>query len=861
MAKFGVTTGDLDRFVRVIDALQRNLPALGVDRSRFDEVYVQSLGVAQADGPLQIGVAQGPARQVRKFIYNIVVDDLGDVLAKDLEKLTGVHARDVDASAPVGTRLTVNQFLESILLVHETRCAASNGIVIALFARQRDSIDLAHWHRELGRLGCRGVRLGFLAPQNQGVDVHYLIEVSKPPANFVPPSEWGTRDALVFYRLKADPSCPFYIEWGYAHPVRDLARLYRVADERMVLLAADAIGRSRGHGDRSTTSATLRLPQESWRSVFEMADQVEYSVEIADLWDPRTLEAAKDTTRVNLAVEMRRDSALGGSGAEIESKVAWHLHAVEQLRKAQQRREIERHEPVYLVQVFEQPLANPDPEGQRRERASPGSTPLPPSFVRFLDRPYTELANFQYGFYLDESRPDVGLHIVLDEHPDVYERSWASLADDCYVAPQRWWDMGLRILVRVRDTLYPRLDDDTLLARLRDELRKTGSFDADTPILLRCEKNQHETTSYSQAIGLVGLRPLIDSEVFAWLSARFEVNAATFQIATHNQLHSAQVESVARLDELANSLEQEVILAIEQRVIRAEQDWTIADQRVAVLEERFAEHRAAAEEIDALLSRHTESWVDFVDTVLEADRTLSIRKVEALDRYETDHKKRAAALAAREKALTDANKRIANDLQSLVEFRVKIDEEEGKLKSLVSDLSEKILAARDTARLLEAKIAKFDSIAGQRHAEIEKTLHSKEEEARALDAKIAQLEKATTDLEQIVAKLQNRRQAFKEARTVALTAQARIGAEREAYRASVAAAREAVDGLGIAAAGEEKDLLERMKEMLVAVKKEAGNRSEVNALAVKVQNAGVRLEPLGDEISETLLREIRKRLP
>ena len=324
---------DLGACMRLIDVMQRNLPALGIERRQFDTVYIEILSEARQDGPRRLGRgAAQPAQSVRRR-YTLLISDIRDEVRADLERLVGARLTEAGQAEPRGDRLSINELLESVLLIREPRPAAANGLILALLGTDPTRVDLAQWHRELGRLGCRGVRVGCLAPQQRAMSVLYLIEIAKPQPNFTPPEEWAAHGAFVFYRLQTDPSCPFYIEWGYAHPVRELSRLYRITDERLVLMSADALERQRGQGGRPQARVCLKLHEADWRNTFELPDQIDYTIESALEFDSRTLEPASRTTQVSIAVEVRREAISGTSAAEIESKIAWHQQTIEQLRR------------------------------------------------------------------------------------------------------------------------------------------------------------------------------------------------------------------------------------------------------------------------------------------------------------------------------------------------------------------------------------------------------------------------------------------------------------------------------------------------------------------------------------------------
>jgi hypothetical protein len=300
MPDYGLTVEDLGACVRLIDVMLRNLPALGIERRQFDTVY-ELIGAPGRRGGL-LSEREPPRGQVRsppprlivpgmppelaaalqfavdagytgatpvpprgggggsgegggmatglaaRRQYTLLITGIPDSAVVDLERLAGTKLRETTDREPAGKPHTINELLEKILLIRETRSTAANGLMVALMGSSQANVDLARWHAELGRLGCRGMRIAVLAGNEPGLRVLYLIEIAHPPPNFIPPEEWGDRRALVFARLKPEATCPFYIEWGFAHPVRELARLYRISDERLVLMAADALETHRGQG-------------------------------------------------------------------------------------------------------------------------------------------------------------------------------------------------------------------------------------------------------------------------------------------------------------------------------------------------------------------------------------------------------------------------------------------------------------------------------------------------------------------------------------------------------------------------------------------------------------------------------------
>lgn len=672
MSNFGMTIDDVGACVRLIDVMTRNLPALGIERSHFDAILIET------DKPAvvrrRLGEAPEPAGPGRRR-YTLLLSGISDTAMADLERLAGTKLRELSEEMPAGQAISINELLESVLLVREPRPAAANGLILAVLGTDPDHVNLARWHAELSRLGCRGIRIGCVATEGDDVRVLYLIEIARPPPNFVPPAEWEANRVLVFYRLSPEASCPFYIEWGYAHPVRELPRLYQIGDERLVLMAVDALEQRRGQAGQPQTRVSLKLRLNDWHNIFEMPDQAEYAIELATELELRDLEAAQRAMNVNVAVEVRSLPAIGNSATEIEYKIAGHQQAIEELHRARQHREVERQEPVYLVKVFEQEASDQGP--------SDGARALPSGFVRFLDRPYAQLAGFQYGFFEDPFNSARCLHVVLDTRPGGYERIVSDMASDTYVCPQRWWDLGVRLFVRAGDMLHPYIEDDRLLLQLRDELWTRGGFDPEHPVLLRRDTG---SAGSAQAICLSQLCLLLDPGVFQLLSTRFDVRVAEFHSGTRYDMIEAQRESARTLWDLAATLESGVEKSIADRVDLIEAEWKNADGRMHETETRLTGHLGSIAEIKALLDRHSLSWEAFVQNVLDADRSLSHQKVEALGKYEEANEKHAKAIQLLERALTDVNARLESDQREIAARREIIRAEEVRLARLERDL-------------------------------------------------------------------------------------------------------------------------------------------------------------------------------
>jgi hypothetical protein len=672
MFNYGMTVEDVGACVRLIDVMTRNLPALGIERSNFDAVHVERARPTVTTQVLGEGPRE-PDRPVRRR-YTLMLSEIPDTTIPDLERLAGAKLREVNEKAPTDQTISINALLESVLLVRESRPAAGNGLVLALLGTDPDGVDLARWHVELSRLGCRGVRIGCVATPGVELRVLYLIEIARPPANFAPPAEWEANRVFVFYRLKPEASCPLYIEWGYAHPVRELARLYQINDERLVLMAADALERRRGQAGQSQTRVCLKLRSRDWRNIFEMPDQAEYAIELATELELHDLEPAAEPVNVTVAVDVRSRPLVGSSVGEVEHKIASHQQAIEELHRARQHQEIERQEPVYLVRVFEQ-YQNEDADDRPRA--------LPAGFARFLDRPYTELAGFQYGLFEDPFGSGAWLHAVLDERPGAYERIVTDMASDAYVCPQRWWDLGVRLFVRASDTLHPYLEDDSLLLRLRDELWERRGFDHEHPILIR---RNPAGVGAAQAICLSRMSQLLAPGVFRLLSTRFDVRVPEFHLGTRDDMLDAQQASLRTLNDLAATLEAGVEAAIAERVDAVEAAWKSADARMQEVETRLAAHLASAAEINALLDAHGASWEAFVRNVLEADRSLAHRKLEALANYAAAHEKHAKAVQLYERGLTDVNERLGRDKQEIAARHSLLGEHEARLARFEQEL-------------------------------------------------------------------------------------------------------------------------------------------------------------------------------
>jgi hypothetical protein len=734
MANFGMTVDDLGSCIRLIDIMSRNLPALGIERSHFDAVFIETTEPVRTIR-LGQGAVERPRPARRRF--TLLISGIADSAVADLERLAGTKLKQVSDKMPATQTVSVNELLDSVLLVREPRPSAANGLMVALLGSDPSQVDLARWHAELGRLGCRGVRIGCLADAGVDLGVLYLIEIASPPPNFVPPAEWASNRAITFYRLKPEPSCPFYVEWGYAHPVRELARLYRIQNERLVLMAADALEGVRAQIGQSETRMSLKIGADDWRNIFEMPDRIAYGIELATDLELRTIEAATRTTNVNVAVDVRQQPVFGGTAAEIERKIAWHQQAIEQLRQNQQRSETERQEPAYFAQVFEQFSADAAEDAPAR---SNGFRALPAGFVRFLDRPYTDLTRFRYGFFDDPVRPGIGLHVVLDEKASGHERVMTDMASDSYVCPQRWWDLGVRLFVRAGDTLHPYIEDEALLLRLRDEIWEHGEFDPEHPVLLRRHFGENGEAPLAQTICLSGLRPLLDPEVFQLLSTRFDTRVLEFHVGTRDDMLEAQRASVRTLDDLAGTLEQGVETAIVERADAVEAAWKDADSRLHQVETRLAGHVAAAAEIQSLLDRHADSWEGFVHSVLEADRTISYRKVEAFDEYEAGHEKRAEAVRLFERSLIDINQRLERDRQGLAAHRTTIGDQESVLKRLEHELPMAIESLHGEWTRFHGRIEGFH--ARQRHE-----LEEQRSKIGSLTRKLAEVEEERKSLE------------------------------------------------------------------------------------------------------------------
>jgi hypothetical protein len=735
MASFGMTVEDLGACIRLIDVMTRNLPALGIERNHFDSVFIEEIDTVRR---IRLGQGtsepSGPARRR----YTLLVSDIADSAVADLERLAGTKLNEVGGKMPAQQTVSINELLESVLLVREPRPVAANGLMLALLGSDPAHVDLARWHAELGRLGCRGMRIGCLATNGEDLGIPYLIEVAKPPPSFVPPAEWAASRGLAFYRLRPESSCPFYVEWGYAHPVRELTRLYRIGDERLVLMAADALDRTRGQPGQAQTRVSLKLRANDWRNVFELPDHIEYGIELATELELRSLEAASRTTHISVAVDVRQQPAIGGTAAEVERKIAWHQEAIEQLRHDHQRSEIERQEPVYLVHVFEQLAADPAEGAQTRaERVRA----LPAGFVRFLDRPYPELASFRYGFFDDPVRPGMGLHVVLDEKAGAYERVMTELASESYVCPQRWWELGVRLFVRAGDTLHPYVEDEALLMRLGDEMWGAGDFDREHPVLLRRRIGDGGAPPLAQAICLSGLRPLLDPDVFRLLSTRFDPRVPEFHVGTRDDMLAAQSASVHTLSDLAETLEKGVEAAIVERVNAVETTWKEADGRLHKVETRLAAHVAAAAEIERLLDHHSESWESFVQNVLEADRALSHRKVEALDKYEAAHEQRGDAAGLFQRGLVAVKERLEQDRAALAAHRTTVAEQESVLARLERELPIEIGSLDNAGRQLGTRMEEF-------HARQRRCLEEERSKIASLTKKLAEIAQEKGMLEQ-----------------------------------------------------------------------------------------------------------------
>ena len=544
------------------------------------------------------------------------------------------------------------------------------------------------------------------------------------------------------------------------------------------------------------------------------------------------------------------------------------------------------------MHVFEHALQHDADAG---EDAADGVRPLPAGFVRFLDRPYTELSRFRYGFFEDPDKPGVGLHIVLDERPGGYERVWTELASDSYVAPQRWWDMGVRLFVRAGDTLYPYIEDEALMLRLRDELWRHGGFDDEQPVLLRWHAGKDGTGPFTEAISLSGLRSLLDPGVFRLLSTRFDIRVPEFHIGTRDDLIEAQQTSAVILNQLADTLDREIVAAVADRVTAAEAAWTDTDARVHETEQRLAEHRKAASQIDMLLDQHDKAWQDFVDNVLEADGSLSGRKDEARKRYQGQHEKRAAAIELYRDGLFDVNTRLEADLQGLATHRTEIEDQEGRLATLERKLPEEIAAVDRAGGELRAEIDGFS------RRQVEHLRHAKNE-VEALEMALGELERTKSNTATLIANAEALRAEIERAkaeleRAKAQAERAKVEVERadEALRGlneTCEAARGAVDAASQSRDRERSALLQtlsalcaaverlfsadrsafaeeqampgevgRLNELIKDVERVEQSREQLAKLVADVEKKGYSIPTLGPALPARLLEEIRERLP
>lgn len=741
MPDYGFEFTDLSKCVEFLDSVLRNLRALRMNRDQIDAVYVTDNA------------------------FTVFMRDVPDDALQTLQKMLQARSITERHGPPPGQPHTINALLERVMLVHQPQPSADTGLAIALFdAGPTDFRDL---YTQLLNMGCHDLRVGFVESTPKNSKLSYIILVGRPSDRFSPPTDWARNRGLggrtlTLCRLRADERCPFYIEWGYEHPVPGLDRLYQATTEegRGIFVFARALHEDRVYDETEPARKPqwVIIPDAAWRGIFHLSDEA-LNLEPAQVAPRIELQSRRSPEQGVLEFRVQRDTRGVTSLESIESQIAWHQQAIEDLQRDYRTAHALRREPIYLAYVFEQFLDG--------DNGAPPS--LSTSFSRLLDQPYNHLSHFHYGFYDHPSEDGQGLHVVLDTRPSSYTQVWTQPAAEVYIQRQDWHEANLPLFVRDGDTLQPRLEDEAMLALIRRVIWDDREHPHDQPVLLRTRPRGDNTVW--EALYLSETLPLTDASVFRFLHERFPQRLLQFRRDLPDDLASQWRERKEEVHKRSTQLHTEMAEAVKEELDAAETEWRRINDHLTEVLRRARQHEEATTRIEQTVNELPDTWDGFVGKVLESDKTLLSPRIAACTEYQKARSKRDEQIREYEKGLFDVKTELQQDLGRMQKRRSDLARLDTEVAGIEEQLKTIFLQTEAKQREVQDRVRRAQEQISQKLQEQTDVLNATKAKIATLQAEVARLQTLENDLakardeqQQKAAEVQRRQQHIEQLR-------------------------------------------------------------------------------------------------
>lgn len=727
-SNYAVEFKELGPCIEFLDLALRNKSALRIDRSDLDSIVVSPK------------------------LYTILIRGIQKQQADLLRRLARAPGVEGTKGSYEGKVYTINELLESVRLVRSTESAGANGVAVTLFkASEKQFRD---WYTQLLDMGCRDIRVGFVQPHERNGGLSHLFMIGQVPRGFCPPGDWaqdrgwGAR-ALVFYRFRMGDNCRFYVEWDYEYPLPYLDRIYDLtsAQSHTVLLCADAPQNDRSWADDESIVAAkpqwLCLREDDVKPLFAMSENA-LRLEATHVTPKVFLEPRTLPGDAVLELHVKRDSRGAGASVEsIESEIAWHQQAIEELVRDHRSSYLLRREQIYLAFVFQQDL-RPDP-------TQGGQAPsLNTSFRRLLEQPYTYLRHLKYGFYEDPASEDRlhGLHVVIDTRPGTYNQVLTQLSDDVFIQRLDWHEWGLPLFVRRGDDLRPRLEDESLVPLVRKLIWEDRSHDE--PVLLRTlpSRDRRSGRTRWQALYCKDTKSLTDRDCFRFLNERFCAHLLAFREKIPEDLAQALEQKKAEVKDSMTTLKKQITEAAEEGIAQAENHWSLVNTRITRVERTTSALDTGVTDIENTVENFLDEWSRFFQKILKSNETLMRPGLKALEQYENTHAQMAEKLTDYERGLCEIDLKLESNKKKLTERKSQLDKLDEASKELSEQVREMMGKVADAQKRVQVKAA---DVRTKGEAELSRT-----------NSELAETREQVANLDRCLKGLQQQRLALEE---------------------------------------------------------------------------------------------------
>lgn len=743
---YAVEFVDLSACLEFLYLLVHNSAALCIGRSDFDSIRVSRSGGKETLTILVRGIDQ---------------DALG--LLQSLAKVARIETQEKDAQS--GSCLTINGLLQQIPPIPRAQPPGENGIAVALF--EAEDRSYREWYMQLLDMGCTDIRVGYIQPDESNGKLSHLFLVNHVPDGFFPPSDWngelgsGTVRSRVFYRLRPADSCRFYIEWGYGCPFEDMDRLYDLSVMRchLMLICADSPAPTRA-GKRA---ARTRERQPRWLCVNEphikhMFKGGETFLRVAGMQAasmvPLTArEPSEEPPTLDLGVR-RTHQGMAAKVELLDSQIAWHERAIDELTRDRKAAQRVRQENVYLAFAFRQILTNSDPAGL--------APALAPGFRQLLEQPYSRLRHLLYGFYedpLSQGTDRCGLHIVIDERPSAHGQLLTQLADDVFVQRSDWHKWDLPLFVRYGDELTPRLDDEALAPLVRKLIWKDRS--KEDPVLIRTlpQAGSSDEQPSWQALYVTDAKPLTESEFFQFFNDRFSAHVLEFRKEIPHDIETELGREAIQVTQHTRELQQQIASTVASGIREAETYWRQVDQEIRQIEDEAKKLSNGVADIEKAIESSLAVWSQLLRDFIASNEALTRSGAASYAQYMASHSALMANVDDYAKGLIEVEKTLESDRAKLEERQKQLADLDAGCQQAETQLQDSMCAVSAEQDKVQQKILQVNTKVTQAVSDTRSELEATRGRVSALDVRIRTLEEQRRELQHQQQILETREQA------------------------------------------------------------------------------------------------------